>query len=420
MNNTTHLQLDCGIELAVLRLPTRRAEALDLRILAGTADEPADKLGLARLVEQTLDKGTALRDGRGLSDAFDEIGAVRGSGCGRETTSFSSLCLPEYFARNIELHAEFLRTPSLPEESCIVAIELARQELLSIEDDPQSLADKLIARQAYGPVLGRHSLGEKHTLEAITPDDFAAFWKGNYRTGRMLAAAAGPLDPDEVAAALERHFAGFGVARRDHRETRPIEFDAHATHHLKDTEQQHIVMAFPGVAVADRDYSVERILVGVLSGGMSARLFTEIREKQGLVYWVGAWKENPRGSGMLFVGASTTPQRCDQTYATLRRELQRVGEDVTAEEVERALAGICVRADIRGDMTRSRCGELVDDLLHYGQPVGWEAKRARLEAVRAADVKRFCGERVTGADFSVVTLGPRPPHEDGAKGEGTR
>ena len=406
-----HRQLDNGIELAALRLPERHAIAIEIRMLAGLVNEPAEKLGLAHLVEHTLDKGTARFDGRGLSDAFDEIGASTSSWCGREATGFVSLCLPEYFDRNIELHAEFLRTPTFPEESCSIAVELSRQELLTLDDDAQALADKLIGKQAYGPLHGRHVVGERETLATINRDDFVEFWRNNYGAGRMIVSVAGPVEPDAVIASLERHFAGFGDTTPSHREPIPIEFSPVTTHHPKDTEQEQIALAMPGVPITHQDYPAEKILVGVLSGGMSARLFTEVREKQGLVYWVQAWQENPRNGGVIFLGASTTPERCDKTYETLLAELERVGKDVTEEEVERAKTGLAVRADVRSDLTRARCTEQSDDIMHYGKPKTMEEKLARYQAVSVQDIKDYAAQRLTHGGLSVVTLGPRALHE---------
>lgn len=403
----THLTLDCGVELAVLHLPQRRAEALDIRVLAGAADEPADRLGLARLVEQTIDKGTANYDGRGLSDAFDEIGAMTGSWCGREVTAYSSLTLPEFFERSVALHAEYLRTPTFPQDACEVAIDLAKQELLTLNDDAQSLCDKLIARQALGSVLGRHNLGEAETLDAITHDELVGYWKNNYCAGRMVVSAAGPIAPDVIAKTIDKYFTGFGESKRAHRELRQVEFTPGELHQDKDTEQEQIAVALRSVAVDHPDRPAERLALGVLGGGMSARLFTEVREKQGLAYWVGAWVENPRGSGMFYVGASTTPQRCATTYETLLRELDRMAHDVTEEEVQRALTGFLVRADVRSDQTRSRCSEQADDLIHYGRPVPMEEKLNRLRAVTVDDVRRYAATYLTGAPRSVVTLGPK-------------
>lgn len=407
MSNTVHRILNSGIELAVLELPERRAQALEIRVLAGFAQEPADKLGLANLVQQTLDKGTQSYDGRALADEFDTIGAGYNSWTGREYSGFTSLCLPEYFERNVELHGEYLCRPTFPEDFCAVAVELARQDLLNLEDDPQGLADKFIAQQTYGPVLGRHVCGEKRCLDSIHRADFEQFWFEAYAAGRMQISAAGPLAADQVAAIVERHFGEFRPGQPSGREGYPVQFQAVTTHHPRETEQEQIVAAFPGVAMDDPSHAVQRILLGVLSGGMSSRLFIEVREKQGLVYWVSAWHEHPRKSGMIFVGASTTPQRCHQTYETILRELRRVGEDVTEEEVERARTGIVVRTEIRNDVTRSQCSQLADDLVHFGRPVAWEEKLGALSAVSVREVKEFCGRMIDVNSLSVVTLGPR-------------
>ena len=406
MTETMHKFLDCGAELAVCHMPDRRAQAIQIRMIAGFAHEPPDRLGVAHLTQQTADKGTNAYDGRALHDAFDAIGASHSSWCGREAAGFTALCLPEYTERTIELHAEMLRRPVFADEACDVAVELARQDLLVLEDDPQALADKLIARQAYGPVLGRHVGGEQDTLESMSADDIRRFFRENYSAQRMQVSVVGPVPPDRVAGWFEQYFEGFGAGEPAGREHLAVRFDATMTHHDKTTEQEQIVLALPGVAVADDAYPAQRILLGVLSGSMSSRLFTEVREKRGLVYWVSAWSEHPRGAGMIFVGASTTPQRCDETYQTILAELSRVGDDVSADEVERALTGIAVRADIRGDITRALCTQQADDLTHRGRPVPWSEKLAQLEAVTVADVRGFCKAHLLMDQVSTVTLGP--------------
>ena len=406
MKQTLH-QLDCGVELIVQHLPNRRAVAMEIRMLAGLVNEPESKLGIAHLVEHTLNKGTENYDGKSLSDAFDEIGAGTGTWCGREATGYTSLCLPEFFERNIELHAEFLRRPTFPKEYCDVSVQLSLQELLSLEDDAQGLADKLMCKQALGAVLGRHTYGERDTLETITRDDMIGFWKDNYNAGRMILSVAGPLEPEKVAAIIQKHFVGFGNSKQTHRNPTELRFTAGTTHHRKETEQVQISMALPGVPVTHEDYATQQVLLGVLSGGMSARLFTEVREKQGLVYWVGAWNDNPRNAGLICAGASTTPDRCKKTFETLNRELNRVGQDVTSEEIERSLTGIVVRADIRRDITRSRCVEQADDVFHYGRAVSWQEKLEKLKAVTVEDIKRYCETYIAGKDVCAVTLGPQ-------------
>jgi len=401
-----HDHLPCGIEYGVLPIRGRHVAAFEIRVLAGLGEEPEDKLGIARVTEETITKGTEQRDGRALSDAFDAIGAARGSGAGVETTTFACTVLPEYFEQAVALHAEFMRTPTFPQNVLDVCIELTRQEHLVLQDDAHELADKLLSRQAYGPVLGRHRLGEPQTIDSITRDDVVDHWRRHFHGGRMLVSVAGAVSAEQVADVFERHFASFGSPGPAGRAHYDLEFTPATAHHPKELQQEHIGICFPGVSVTSDEFPTQRVIIGILSGGMSARLFTEVREKQGLVYWVSAWQESPRGSGMIFLGASTTPDRCDKTYDTLLREVDRLSEDLVREELERAVTGIAAKTDTRGYTTRALCGELADDLFHYGRPVPTAEKLDLLRAVTIDDIKRYL--RTHPRDqLSVVTLGPK-------------
>ena len=136
---TVHRRLDCGIELAALPLADRRTVSLDMRFLVGFANEPQDKLGLNRTIEQVVSKGTEERTGKELSDAFDELGASWSSWAGREATGYQFTCLPEFVDRALELHAEFLRCPTFPEDAVQVANENSIKEITNLRDDPDDL-----------------------------------------------------------------------------------------------------------------------------------------------------------------------------------------------------------------------------------------------------------------------------------------
>ena len=401
-----HRMLDCGIEFAANVLPDRHTIALEIRMLTGLTDEPEDRLGLARVLEETIDKGTAQRDGRAFSDAFDAIGARRNSWTGRQGMGFTGVCMPEFLSQVIDLHAEMLRTPTFPADACEVARELGFQELTALEDEPRELADKLLARQAYGPVLGRHALGERETIERITRDVIVEHWRTHFAAGRMQVSVAGAIDPDIVAGHFERAFSGFGSAEPAGREAVPVVFEARRTHLHKEVEQQQLAVCFPAVPVTDDAYPAVRVMLGILSGGMSSRLFTEVREKQGLVYWVDAWHDHPREAGMIHLGASSTPDRCHKTYETLLRETDRLSEDITEAELRRAVTGILAREETRGDITRARCGELADDIFFFGRPVPSEEKTAKVQAVTIDDITAYLASHPRD-QLSVVTVGPR-------------
>lgn len=406
MPETTHEILNCGIELAVLPLPERHVVSFQIRVLAGAADDPPQRLGISRLVTETIDKGTQKRSGRELFDAFDAIGARVSSGTGVETATYSCTVLPEHFEKAMALHAEMLASPTFPDDASQVNVQLAQQELIALEDDAHGLTEKLLNRHAYGSVLGRSPLGEKETLTGITRDHLVELWKQFYHGGRILLAVAGAVDPQSVREVVEREFGGLGSAEQAGRAHAAIEFSPGTRHHMKELKQEQIGICWPGVDVTHDDYPTQSLIIGVLSGGMSGRLFTEVREKQGLVYWVGAWQESPRGGGMLFLGASTTPERCDKTYNTLLREVDRLAEDLEEDELERAKTGIVAGTETRGDATRSRCAELASDLFHYGRPRSREEKIARIMAVGLDDVRRYLHEHPRD-QLCVLTLGPK-------------
>ncbi len=405
-----HRKLDCGIELAVLPLPARNVAAMHIRYLAGYAFEAGDALGGAHVLDEVITKGTARRDGRALNDAFDEIGVSHGSYVGRETFGFSAIGLAEFIDRCIDLHAEFLLTPSFPEEACEVAIDLTRQELAALHDDPGELAKKHLHRQAYGPFLGRHPLGEAATLERLTRDDLMAHWQRFFHPHRMMVSLVGNVDPERIAERFEAAFARGSAATRaeDNGEvpTFPIEFQAVTKHVPQDTEQQQILLCFPGASRTDEDYPVGEVLLGVLSGGMSSRLFAEVREKQGLVYWIDAWSDHPRGGGLVHVGASSTPENADRTLETILREIDRVAEDLTQEEVDRAITGIVAQAQTRGDISRVRTNRIADDLFYHHRPLSREAYLRRVRQVTVDDIHRYLEDHPRDR-LSIVSLGPK-------------
>ncbi len=406
-----HRYLDCGLELAVLPIPGRPIAAMEIRLFAGFACESPEHLGVTQVLNESITKGTAHYDGRGLNDAFDEIGATHVSQVGRETFALSCLCLPEFLPRAIALHAELLRRPTFPEDACAVAVELARQELLALDDDPDELTKKMLYKQAYGQPLGRHALGESDTLARINRQAIVEHWQHYFSAGCMFVTLAGAVDVDALADQFEKEFQGFRSAdpNAGSQRERPcweLTFTPARHHYTKELEQEQIAICFPGSAVTDNDYYAGQVLIGVLSGGMSGRLFTEVREKQGLVYWVGAWSDHPRGAGFVHLGASSTPQNAEKTCNTLLREIDRLADDLTQQEIERAQAGIVTRALTRGEVTRSKAAELCNDLFHYGRPIPTEEKLARIQAVTLKDIRRYLDEHPRDR-ISAVTLGPR-------------
>lgn len=407
LDQFTHVVLASGVELAVDVLPQRKTVALCFRMLAGVSDDPPELTGIGAIVERTLSKGTQRFDGRGLADAFDRLGAEWASISGRQSMLVRVLCLPEFVLDVVGLVAEMIVHPTFPDEACRIAVDLAQQELRHMEDEPGELLRVMIQRLTLGPALGRHVGGTPESLARITPDEVRAHWQRMYHAGRLQVAAAGPVDADLLTQQVESCFAGLGSAERQGRQPAEFEFKPTREHRQKELEQQYIGLTLPGLPRDDAEFATEQVLLGVLSGGMSGRLFTEVREKLGLVYWVGAWHEQPRGKGILHLGASSTPERCQKTYETLLREIRRVGEDLTEAETNRARDGLIAQFETEDDLTRARAAALSDDLFHFGRPVGPTPKLNALRAVTVARVAAYA-QRLPLEHLCVGTVGPHP------------
>jgi len=384
-------------------MPGFHTATVMVRVGGGMAAEPADLQGLAYVLEQTVDKGVTGRDARQLADAFDACGIRHAVYTGRQSWVLIGSCLPEFLPRAIELLGEVVREPVFPDDAVATAVNLAQQELSSIEDAPRALLRRQMARQAYGDVLGRHILGSEETLALIDAEAVRRSWSEICGRRGLTVAVAGNYDGDAVRDTLEAVLAPLPEGREQPREL-PHTFSATRTHIDKPFDQVQIGLSFAGAPYYGDDFVTEKVILAVLSGGMSSRLFTEVREKQGLVYWVGAWHEQPRGLGMIHIGGATNPKRCQQTFDTILREVGRLEEDLTEEELERAKTGLLSDSKTGGASVQRRANELLTDHFHLQRTIPQSDKIAAVRAVTRADV---CGylDRHPRDEITVVTVG---------------
>ena len=392
-----------GIALLSDPMPGYHTATVMIRLEGGMASEPEEQLGLAYVIEQALDKGTAGRSAKEFADAFDALGANQAIYTGRQSWVIVLSSLPEYLPGVIELCGEMFCTPTFPDEAVTTAVSLSEQELFSLDDSPRSILRRQMMRQAYGPLLGRHMLGEKETLAAITPAAAREHWRRCCAQSKISCALAGKYDDGAVRAALMRAFASL-PAEGPATAPNVRAFSPLTTHLDKELEQTQIGISFPGLAYDDPAFAVEKVMLGVLSGGMSSRLFTEVREKLGLVYWVAAWHEQPRGLGMVHVGAATKPERAQTTHDTLLAEIARLERDLDEEELQRAKIGLIADNVTSGASVQQRASDLLVDYyqLGYGEPA--EVKTEAVRTVTVDDIRAYLRSNPRDA-LSVVSVG---------------
>lgn len=405
----TH-QLKNGLTIVGEALPDKRAAAWTFLLPSGTATEPANRDGSTNVLESLSYRGAGSRDSRALSDALDDLGVDRGGGSDVEYTTFGGATLADYLEESLALYADILRRPQFLDmeysnDEFEAQRQLALQALDSLEDAP---ARKMFVqlRRAYFPdSFGRSPLGTRDGLNALTLDDLRIDHARRFVPDGAILALAGQIDFDKIVAKIETLFGDWSGTLPVAPMPQPVSVPV-IEHIEQDTSQQQIGVAYAGVASEDAHFYDSRVAVSVLSGGMGARLFSEVREKRGLVYSVSASAGSLRGCGFNLAYAGTTPERSQETLDVLLGELRRMKDGVSENEVERAKIGLLSSLIMQEESSRARTGAIARDQFILGRVRPLDEVTDAINAVTPATIREFY-EAHPPQDFTVVTLGPR-------------
>jgi predicted Zn-dependent peptidase len=398
-------RLPNGLTLVAEPIGGIRSASFQFLIPTGAATDPEGREGASTLLEGLSYRGAGGKDTRGLSDALDGLGLQRSGGAEVEYTSFGGALLADDLVRALELYADILRRPALPAAELEQERELAYQRLDRLEDSP---AEKLFVelRRTYFPgPYGRTTLGTREGLAALTAEELRREHARRYRPHGAILSVAGAFHWETLHQAVERLFCDW--------EGTPPALPQPSTagrakyrHVPQETSQEQIGVAYPTAGLGAGGYYEARLAVEVLSGGMAARLFTEVREKRGLVYSVRAVQQSVKGAGFILAYAGTTPERCQETVEVLVGELRRIAEGVTDDELARARTGLLSALIMQGESTRARASALGRDQFLLGHVRSLGEIRRGVEEVTTESIYLYLRDHPP-ADFTIVTLGPR-------------
>jgi len=395
--------LDNGLKVAVEPQPWNPGLSFTILVPVGATSDPEDRLGAASMLETWLWKGAGPRDAHAFADALDALGVRRQSGAGVEYTTFSASLLPEGLAGTLELYADLLARPHLPEDAFESVRALALQELAALEDQPPRKLMARLRREAFASPHGRPVEGDRETLERMTPDGLREEYRRRYGARGTILAVAGGVDPDSVLRLVRKHFGSWGgeaPAAPEVRLTVP-----HRFHVEQETEQVQLGLFYRDVPPGHYDFYASRLAVTVLSGGMSSRLFTEVREKRGLVYAVSATPGSVKGFGYLTAYAGTKPEHADETLDVLQGEVARLAAGVSREELDRAKVGVRAELVLSGESSQARAAALARDLFILERARSLEEVEAEVLDVTLERINTFLAARPY-RDPWIGSLGP--------------
>jgi predicted Zn-dependent peptidase len=388
------------------RMTYVRSAAFCVLVPAGSAYDPPAGRGTATVLAELLARGAGDRDSRELSQALDSLGVDRDESAATLDLRLSGVTVAWNLPAALDIYADVVLRPHLPDDELDPVRSLALQDIQGLEDEPQQKVTVELRRRYYPPPYNQDRFGTAEGLEALTPQSVRAFYAERFRPAGTILAVAGNVEWDPLRDQVARLFGDWEGA--------PVEplwvgqSPAPFVGHLeKETEQTQIAVAFPSVPLSHPDYYAARGAAGVLSGGMSARLFTEVREKRGLCYAVSASHAVLKDRGTMFAYAGTRTERAQETLDCLIGELKRLREGIEDGEVERVQAGLKSSLIMQQESTGSRASSLAGDWSLLGRVRSFDEIQAGVNALTSRGILDHL-DRYPPGEFRILTLGPQP------------
>jgi predicted Zn-dependent peptidase len=399
--------LDNGIRVVTERVPYVHSVAVGLRVDVGARDEPDDRAGISHVLEHMLFKGTERRTARAIAEELDAVGGHMDAFTSKEYTGYSARVLPEHLPLALDVLADMLRHSLLEERELDLEKGVILEEYKSLEDAPEEYVHDIFSRTMWPRhPLGRSVIGYPQVITGLTRQNLLDHLDRHYVPARMICVAAGNVEHDAFVAELDRQFGDLSGTGPPRELTPPDTVLEKCLVH-RPTEQAHFCMGTTGVDENDPERWAVRVLNLILGGGMSSRLFQEIREKRGLCYSIGSESMSYREGGMFIVYADTSPEQLDEVRDLTRQELLNVARNgLTLAELERAKNQVRAATLLSLDDIGSRMNRLARSLLYHGRVIPPEELVALVDALGLDDCRR-AAERLFGAgEFAFAAIGP--------------
>jgi predicted Zn-dependent peptidase len=339
-----------------------------------------------------------------LGDALDGLGLQRSAGVDSAHLSAGAALESSNLLNAIDLYGDVILHPKLEDEQFAPAKQLVIDGIKGLDDEPRQKVMLKLREQFYPPPLGRSTVGEIDDLQKLTAEKARQIISEIFKSSKIVFTVAGKYNFDAIVSRLEKLFGSLPTTR-----TRALKIGANPGRYKyipNEGAQVHIGLMTPTVKVGEKDYYNVRVAVGVLSGGMGARLFTEVREKRGLCYAVGAQYHALKQAAGIACYAGTTPDKAQQTYDVIITEFNRLAEGISEEELQRAKVGLKSALILQSESSGSRAGGIATDYYFLGRVRTLDEIKAEIDKTTVDSLLGFLRKNPF-RDFTVVTIGPK-------------
>ena len=399
----TH-RFENGLVLLAEPMDWLESAAFSILLPAGCSRDPANKIGLGNFVCEMAQRGAGGRSSRQFVEALENLGVDRASGVSNIHTSYAGAMPASNLDSALEIHADLLRRAELPVDQMGEALQVCLQEVRAIEDDPAQKVMQQLRLQQYGDPWGRSSQGTELSLAAISIDDIRHQYELTHRPGGAIVSIAGNIDWPHVQATVARLWGDWEpTATELPVGGQPRERYLHLPH---ESSQTHVAVAYNTVPYGHPDYYQARGAVGVLSDGMSSRLFTEVRERRGLCYTVFAAMHSTRDRGSVLCYAGTSTDRAQETLDVMLAELKRIALGIEPEELDRLKARVKSSLIMQQESSRGRSASIAADWYYLERVQTLEELSRIIDDLTCDTINEHLSQNPP-RDFTVVTLGEK-------------
>ncbi len=396
--------LDNGLRVVSDSAGYVETAAVGLWLGAGARQEDAAINGVAHLIEHMLFKGTARRSAQDIAEQIEAVGGALNAYTTRENTAYYAKVLKEDLALAVDIIGDMVMNPALDGDELTRERSVVLQEIGQTQDTPDDIIFDHMQDVAFpDQALGRPVLGTVETVSALARDTLFEFIAGQYGAGRAALSAAGRVDHEALvglaADALGALPMGDPVAAPKSR------YGGGEVRAVQDLEQVHLLFGFEGVSVHDDDLVAQAVYSTILGGGMSSRLFQEVREKRGLVYSIFSTASSYADTGIFRIYAGTGATQVAELVPVICDVVAGLAGDLSDAELDRGKAQLRAQVLMGAESMDARCEQHALDLLRYGRVIETAEMTAQIAAVDRAAVSRV-GARLLKGPPSLAALGP--------------
>lgn len=393
-----------GIKLVTKHMPHTQSISTSVWVASGSRYEEKEYNGIAHFLEHMAFKGTKRRTAKQIAEEFDNIGGHFNAATGRETTLYYAKTLKNDAHVAVDILADIMQNSIFDEEELERERGVILQELAMTADTPDDIIFDHFQATAYpDQSFGRPILGTEKLIRSVKKQDFINYISDQYFGENIVIAIAGNIEDSGIEKLIEEKFVSINNGKK--RGFKKAEYKGGIYKEQRDLEQVHIVFGFQGINYLSDEIYKAQLLSIVLGGGMSSRLFQEVREKRGLAYSISSYNSSYADCGMLNVYAGASPDKANELLEVVKEELHKACKNIEQKELERARAGITSSLI----MSRELSGAVADDLGRcftcFGRYISLEEHLEKINAVETEDLSQLLEKIITSSTPTFAAIG---------------